>query len=414
MLFSLTLASLRSRKLMASLTVFSVAVSMFVLFSVEHLRTEIKHNFARSVSGVDLIVGARTSPLNLLLYSVFHIGNPSNNLSWQSYQTIQAMQGVAWAIPVSLGDSHQGYAVVGTTEAFFEHFRYANKQPLKLLEGRAFATSEQVVLGFEVAKNLGYQLDQPLIVAHGTGRVSFSHHRQHPFKVVGILHPTGTPLDQSIYLSIDAIQSLHGVAQSAHLAGNHSHSAKRNSSNNSQVSAIFLGLSSKIATLQVQRQINQFNQEPLSAIIPGVALGELWRLMAVFETSLSIISGLILLAAMLGMLTMLLASMHERQREIAVLRALGANAFIIVLLIEVEVLLLTILGCTLGYLCLTAGLYMAEEYLQQAYGLFISPLVLGRNIASYAGLAILLAALLVLGPAIGAYKRSLNKGLITS
>lgn len=414
MLLDLTLASLRARKLMASLTVISVAVSMFVLFSVEHLKTQVKENFARSVSGVDLIVGARTSPLNLLLYSVFHIGNPSNNISWQSYQAIQATEDVAWAIPLSLGDSHQGYSVVGTTEAFFQHFHYADQQPLKFLKGKPFAINQEVVLGFEVAKNLGYGLAAPLIVAHGTGRVSFSHHSQHPFVVAGILAPTGTPVDQSIYLSINAVELMHGATHSTHQGESNPHMLVTEQSNNIQLSAIYLGLASKITTLQVQRQINQFQPEPLTAIMPRVALGELWRIMAVIETSLSIVSSLILLAAMLGMLTMLLASMHERQREIAVLRALGANAFIIVLLIESEVLLLTLIGCGLGYLSLSAGLYLAQDHLLQEYGLFISPLVLDNNIALYTALAILLAAVLALGPAISAYKRSLNQGLIAS
>ncbi|WP_166423001.1 ABC transporter permease [Paraglaciecola sp. 20A4] len=422
MLVRLTLASVMARKLMAGLTVISIAVSMFVLFSVEHLRGEVRQNFERAVSGVDLIVGARTSQLNLLLYSVFHVGSPSSNISWNEYVTLANAKSVKWAIPISLGDSHQGFPVVGTTEDYFTYFRYGNKNALDFALGQSFTQPTDIVLGATVAQTLGYQIGQEVVLAHGSAKVSFTHHKQYPFITVGVLHATGTPIDQSVFVPIKSIDGMHSVHQTSTISrhtsehtGNDTHEddhAQHDTiESDLQVSAIYLGLTSKISTLQVQRVINTDQQAPMSAILPGVALAELWNLMKGVETSLSLVSSLILLAAMLGMLTMLLASIHERQREIAVLRALGANTFLIVLMIECEAIFLALSGCVIGYVMTNVSIWLLADYVQTEYGLLISPLGYSDAVLEYVLLALGLAMLLALVPALSAYRSALSNGL---
>jgi putative ABC transport system permease protein len=459
MLTKLALRSLKARKLMAGLTIFSIAVSMFVLFSVEHLRNEVRANFERAVSGVDIIAGARTSQLNLLLYSVFHIGNPSSNVSWQTYQQLSQNKAVKWAIPISLGDSHEGFPVVGTTKAFFNHFKYADQHAIQFKHGGMFDGLQEMVIGSEVAKALEYPLGHQVVLAHGTGKVSFTKHKQFPFQVVGILTATGTPVDQSVYVPVTAIDAMHTgmttsplrqhISKERTVAGEHEHeftqhaqhiehsqqapseqersidekqahpndsvhfedSVNTGYANGPALSAIFLGLNNKISTLQIQRAINTDQEAPLSAILPGVALAQLWSIMAGVETSLSLVSVLILLAAMLGMLTMLLASMHERQREIAVLRALGANASVIVLMMECEALFLAFSGCILGYMMTNIGIALFADLIQSQFGLVINPLPYSDAIIGYTLLGLGLSALLALGPALSAYKSALNSGL---
>lgn len=422
MLVRLTLASVKARKLMAGLTVFSIAVSMFVLFSVEHLRGEVRQNFERAVSGVDLIVGARTSQLNLLLFSVFHVGSPSSNISWNDYLTLADAKSVKWAIPISLGDSHQGFPVVGTTDQYFTHFRYGNKNAVDFTLGHAFTQPRDMVLGATVAQELGYQLGQEVVLAHGTGKVSFTHHNQFPFIAVGVLEATGTPIDQSVFVPIESIDSMHSVSERRTISRHSSehmnsdiheddHAQHSVIDSNLQLSAVYLGLTSKIATLQVQRAINTDKQAPMSAILPGVALAELWNLMKGVETSLSLVSSLILFAAMLGMLTMLLASIHERQREIAVLRALGANAFLIVLMIECEAIFLALSGCIIGYLMTNVSIWLSADYVQTQYGLLLSPLGYSDAVLQYVLLGLGLAMILALVPAVSAYRRALSNGL---
>jgi putative ABC transport system permease protein len=408
MLCKLVLASLWSRRVMAILTCTSIAISMLVIIGVEHLRAEVKNNFERTVSGVDLIVGSRTSGINLLLFSVFKIGNPSNNIQWNSYQYITNKSQVAWSVPISMGDSHQGFSVIGTTTHYFEYYKYGNKQTISFGQGEPFKRLYEVVLGAGVAKKLGYKLNQSLVMSHGTGNVSFTHHDDHPFKVVGILKPTGTPADQSLYIPLQSIDILH---QTKHVHDELLTEVPLGQKYQPQLSAFLLGTKSKIAVLRLQRDISQYKQEPLSAILPALALRELWQIVGAVEISLRIISWLILTTALICMTTMLLASMKERERELAVLRALGAKAHIIIILIGAEALLLTLLGAFAGYILVTVGLLFSQPLLELHFALYISPYVNLVAVGHFFLIAACGAILLSFIPAIFAYKKSLLSGL---
>jgi putative ABC transport system permease protein len=413
MLFKLLWASVLSRKAMAILTCFSIAISMLVLLSVAHIEVQVRQNFERSVSGVDLIVGSRTSQLNLLLFSIFKMGYPSNNLQGHSFSIISANPMVEWAVPIALGDSHQGYGVVGTTPDYFSHLKYADKQALVFGAGQSFKTNFQVVLGAAAAKALAYTLGDNIVLAHGAGRVSFTHHTEHPFTVVGLLKPTGTPMDRSIYIPIQSVEILHNK-----ISAQHSESADLQTEHEldedphiQQLSAVLVGAKSRIAILSLQREISQFEQEPLTAILPGLVLRELWQMMSVVEISLSVVSILVLFAALIGMTTMLLASMRERRQELSILRALGAKPWLILLLVEAEALLLTLLGCVMGYAMLCLGLILLEPMLLQTYSFNLNPYPDIRLFMAYSLMALLLAMLLALFPAISAYFKSLRSGL---
>jgi putative ABC transport system permease protein len=411
MLLNLTIASMLSRKLVVGLTISSIAVSMFVLFSVDHLKSEIRSNFTRTVSGVDLIVGSRSSQLNLLLYSVFRIGNPSNNLNWQSFQDISEAKEVSWAVPIALGDSHKGFPVIGTTHDYFKHFRYADKMSLVFDKGNGFERLYEVVLGAEVAQRLGYELKDELVISHGTGKHSFTHHDKHPFMVTGILKPSGTPVDQTVFMPFAAIDVIHDGHHSENLLLDDVSLAP---DENASVSAFFIGSKNKFGLLRLQRKINQFKPEALTAIVPGVALMELWKIMGRVEVSLLIISSLILFSALLGMTTMLLVAMNERAREIAVLRALGARPRVIILLVQLEAILLTVIGIGAGYLALNLLLLFSQTYLQQEFGLFIGLLSLNLSVGLYATVALACSVILAFIPALMSYRRSLSQGLSAS
>ncbi|MEH6357834.1 MAG: ABC transporter permease [Pseudomonadales bacterium] len=414
MLIKIAFKSLLNRKVTLSLTVLSIAVSVMLLLGVEHVRKEAKESFGRTVSGVDLIVGARTSQLNLLLYSVFHIGNATNNISWPSYQRLAANPKVAWSIPLSLGDSHRGYRVMGTSDDYFKYFRYGSKQLLGFVKGKPFEGVFDVVLGYEVAQQLRYQLGQKIVLAHGLGKSSFTKHDDKPFRVVGILKPTGTPVDQTLHVSLAGIEAIHlgwqngvktpGLELSAEQALQHDLRPKT-------VTAFMLGLKSKMATFQVQREINKFKKEPLMAILPGVALAELWQMMAGMEKLLLLISALVLIASLLGMSTMLLASMRERIAEMAVLRAVGASPWVIFLLIELEALLIASAGIVFAMLGLWIALVSSQDILSVRFGLFVSANL--WSIETFNLFAVILGAtfMMALIPAVGAYRSSLHVGL---
>ena len=415
-LIRLALASLANRRFTAWLTVFAIALSVCLLLVVERIRTETRSSFASTISGTDLIVGARSGSINLLLYSVFRLGNATNNIRWDSFETIARNPKVKWAIPISLGDSHRGYRVMGTSRAYFEHYQYGRGQALQLAKGQTFADDPfAVVLGAEVAEALHYQLGQQLVLAHGVATISLSKHDDKPFTVVGILKRTGTPVDRTLHISLQGMQALHIDWQNGVPAqGKGRISAEQARSMDLQpqaITAAMLGLNSKIATFSVQRQINEFRGEPLLAILPGVALQELWSLMGSAEKALFVVSLFVVLTGLIGMLTAILTSLNERRREMAILRSVGARPWHIASLLIVEAFALALAGVLLGLALLYLGIALAQGYVQANYGLFLPLAPPSRY--EWTLLGAILAAALLMGalPAWRAYRQSLADGL---
>lgn len=393
----LAIKSLLDRKGSVFLSLLAMSVSIFVLLGVEHIRHQAKESFSNTVSGVDLIVGARTGSLNLLLYSVFRIGNPTNNIRWETFEKISSNKKVKWAIPFSLGDSHKGYRVLGTTTDYFDHFSYGNKRSLQFESGKAFSAVFDVVLGAEVAKKLDYQLGDKLVLAHGVAATSFSMHDDRPFKVVGILAPTGTPVDQTLHVSLNGIEAIHiDWKQGVKMPGSNITVEELEALNlqPKSITAFMVGLNSRMATFRVQRDINNYRGEPLLAILPGVALSELWQMMSILENTLMLVSILVFIAACLGVSAMLLASIRERQKEIHLLRVIGAPPRFLFFLIELEALLITVLSVLLGGALLLGCLMFSRDYLIVKFGLHIDIGIFTPG-SFYLVLSVLIASLVV-------------------
>lgn len=409
MFFRLVRKSLLDRKGSVILTMLAISVSIFVLLGIEHIRQQAKESFGSTVSGTDLIVGARTSDLNLLLYSVFRIGNATNNIRWETYEQIASSPSVQWTIPISLGDSHRGYRVMGTNRGYFEHYNYGSQRALGFRAGSPFDSLFDVVIGSEIAQKLDYGIGDSLVLAHGLGATSFSNHDDTPFSVSGILEPTGTPVDQTLHVSLEAIEAIHvGWQQGVQIPGA-SPSADQLATADLQpasITAFMVGLKSKLTTFRLQREINEYAQEPLLAILPGVTLTELWQSLSTTENTLRLISLLVLIAALLGLSALLLASIRERQREIAVMRMLGASPWFIFLLIEIEAILITLASAVLGAGMLFFTLLLTADQIASRFGLHIDTNFLSANNLLML-LAVLICSLLVcLIPSIAAYRRA--------
>ncbi|EPJ53977.1 MAG: ABC-type antimicrobial peptide transport system permease component [Osedax symbiont Rs2] len=406
----LTWKSINNRRASALLTVFTVAISMLLLLGVERIRTQAKDSFANTISNTDLIVGARSGEVNLLLYSVFRIGNPTNNIDWQSYQQLASEAEVKWSIPISLGDSHRGFRVMGTNTDYFRFYQYGNKQALQFDSGQPFAQLFDTVIGAHVARKLGYTVGSKIITAHGISDKFFPRHDNLPFKVVGILAATGTPVDKTVHLSLAAIEALHSGWNPA---GSTNARKKQQQANfqPEQITAFMLGLKSKIKTFSLQRKINNYPREPLTAIMPGIALHQLWSMMSIAEQALLAISAFVVVAGLLGMLSCLLTSLQERRREMAILRAMGARPKHIFALLVAEATLITAAGISIGVCLLYLLLATAAPVISSRFGINI-------ELASISPHELKLIAIVLFGgmsigliPAFRAYRQSLADGM---
>ncbi len=415
-LLGLAFRSLINRRFAVILTVVTIALSIGLLVLVEQMRSEVRDGFYRSVSGTDLIVGARTAPIQLLLYSVFGIGDATNNISWQTYRELAETSDISWTIPMALGDMHRGYRVMGTSEELFAHFRYGDRQALAFAQGGPFDDLFEVVIGHQVARQLDYVIGDQLVLAHGTGSTALQQHDDHPFTISGILEPTGTPVDQTLYISLAAHRAIHiGWERGTRMPGAEidpdEARDRADELRPDSVTAVLLGLNTRSAVFGLQRRINDFRAEALTAIMPGIALQELWRITGLVEQTLRLVAGMVVLAGLLGMLTVLLTTLNERRREMAMLRANGARPWQIAGLLVFEAGLIAASGIIVGVLLALLVQALAAPWLLATFGLHVAVAWPAGDLWLVLG-GILLAGLAIsLVPALLAYRRTLADGM---
>lgn len=416
-IIALAARSLWARRFTALLTILSIATAVLLFLAVENLRQGARASFERTISGTDLIVGARSSPVNLVLYSVFQIGDPTNNITWETYQDITERPDVAWAVPISLGDTHRGYRVVGTTPEYFDRYKYADNRDVSFKTGQVFDDLFDTVIGAQVALELGYDLGSDITLSHGLGNTSFVNHDKKPFRVVGVLEPTGTPVDRSVYVSVEAVEAIHigwqdgtptpasrGVTQDR---------LRKLELQPETVTALLVGATSRIQTLRLQRDLNTYAEEPLQAVIPGVALSQLWGTVSIVERALAIVSGFVVAVGLIGVLTSILTTLNERRREMAVLRSVGAKGRTIIGLLVSEAALIAFIGAVFGVIFLYILLWVLGPFLEARFSMSAINKAPGLTDVYVVLILTAIAALLGLIPALVALKRSVSDGLST-
>jgi putative ABC transport system permease protein len=412
-LIRLAWQSLLSRRLTVGLTIFAIALSVALFLGVEKVRTGAKTSFADTISGTDLIVGARSGSVQLLLYSVFRVGNATNNISWESYQDIAAREEVAWMVPMSLGDSHRGFRVLGTTTDFFTRYKFRGGRDLAYEAGATFTDLFDTVIGADVAAQLGYEIGDPIVVAHGLA--SFTEHDDKPFRISGILEKTGTPVDRTVFVSLEAIEAIHidwqgGGRSQIRISADE---VRNMDLQPKAVTAALIGTTSRLRIFALQRWINDYSEEPLLAILPGVALGELWQIVGVAERALIGVSAMVVVTSLLGMAAMIFSGLNERRREMAILRAVGARPRTIVALLTTEAALMCICAVLMGLVLLYTGLFAARTYIDREFGLYVQINAPTGQELQVLGYIILAGVVVSLAPALRAYRMSLADGMQT-
>lgn len=486
MLLQLAWQSLMNRRATVLLTMISIACSVMLLLGVERVRQESRQSFLSTVSGTDLVVGARSGGPQLLLQAVFNVGFPTQNLSRSSYLMLAEDPRVSWIIPLSMGDMHRGYRVVGTTTAFRDHYRFARDQGLQLAKGTWFSGDAEAVVGADVARELGYSVGQSMVVSHGAGEISFVHHDEHPFAVSGVLAPTGTPVDRVVLVSLAGVDAMHadfvGAAEHDHdvtdpLAAamaaigepveddhsehdhsdheghdhgehddhaahgdehdehedhaGHDHSAEAHGPAHGEtghvhdehcnhdhgeggtgsLSALLVGLTDRTASLGVQRMINTYDGEALTAVLPGVALQELWSVLGMVERVLLLLGGFVVVVGLLGMLSNLLGTLDQRRREMAILRSVGARPRQLLLLLVGESFWVSAMGALLGLGLLSIAMLIGTPILEAHYGLHFALTWPTTNEWGLLGLIVLTGTLIGVIPGWRASRQSLVDGL---
>ncbi|MFV8259700.1 ABC transporter permease [Bdellovibrio bacteriovorus] len=411
----LAIKSLKNRAFATTLTVISIALSVSLLLTVERAKRAAEEGFTQTISKTDLIVGARSGPLQLILYTVFNMGNATHNISYETYEKVKAHPAIEWTIPYSLGDGHRGFRVVGTTQDFFKHYHYRGDQQVKFAQGKEFADIWDVVVGADVARKLKYSLGDRIVVAHGvTKGEGILQHDDRPFVISGILEPTGTPLDRAVYMSLQGMEALHVDWQDGAAPAMDKVIPREQLTNELKVhtiTAFFVGAKSRIETLKLQREINTYEGEPLLAIIPGATLSELWNGLSYVEGVLRMISWMVVAVGFMAMLIALTTTLNERRREMAILRAVGAKSNQILGLLVFESALLTAVGVALGLVTSWGLIAVLKPWIETEFGLYLVGPWVTRYELMYLIITLVGGTLIGLIPALRAQKLALKDGL---
>jgi putative ABC transport system permease protein len=397
-------------------------VSVLILLGVQQLRHDARQSFTQALSGVDLIVGPRGSASELMLYSVFQVGRPSRNMAHEAYVALRALPQVRWAVPVQLGDTYRGFPVLGTTPELFEVFQTQGER-LQWAQGRPFADPQadagavvEAVLGAQVAARHGLSVGDRLVLTHGRSDGLAPDHADQPFTVVGVLQATGAPIDRNVIISLQGFEALHQGMGAPGLpwlggAGAAPTVAERAALVPRELTAVWVGLHARTEVFSARRGIERLPQDSLMAVLPGVALDELWQVVKLAENALLAIGVLVAVSGMLSVAAVLMVGLSARRKELAVLRALGATPLALLGLVWLEALGVCLLGMLGGLVLHGLGLWALQDLLRTELGIAVQWGWPTAEVAwSLAGL-VLAAWLAASVPALRAYRLSLVDGL---
>jgi len=412
-MISLALASIRARLFPILLVILALTSSMALLLAVDRIKVATQNGFNQSLSGVDLVLGPRGSGIELMLYTVFHLGKPTNNITAETFNDIAQDPRIEWAVPVALGDSHRGYRVISTTDEYFERIKFAGDQTLQFLEGVAFKELNEVVIGSAVADALGYTVGTSIFVTHGSGALG-ELHDDFAFQVTGVLAPTGTPTDQAILVSLEGYELIHlgwtNGSQAISLKSLDIQKIPKERLYPQTITAAYLGLSSKLGLFQVARSINEYSEEAVSAIIPGVALAELWSIVGSVDSVFKLLNWLIIGISLITMMAMTLTALENRTREMTILRALGATPLHLSSMILAEIILISGVSVLLAVGLVRLLTWVSVDLMSEWAGIRIELIWITINELLVLGLIVLAGLIASLIPAGMVYTRSLHRG----
>ncbi|MCG2842054.1 ABC transporter permease [Sandaracinobacter sp. RS1-74] len=366
-IFALTLAYLRDRKLATLLNILLLTLGVATLVLLRIFASQLESRLDRDAQGIDLVVGAKGSPMQLILSGVFHIDAPTGNIPLETLDLLRRQPTVGQAIPLALGDNFRGFRIVGTEAGYLDLYG------AELADGRLFDRPMEAVIGSAVAAGTHAALGQRFTGSHGLGEGGHSH-EDTPFTVVGRLKPTGTVVDRLILTPVESVWNVHGIHHEEHEDGHehapsaeethghhhdhdHDHEARpapaamdsgRQAELKPEVTAILVRYRSALGAVQLPGFINR--QTDLQAAVPAVELARILSLVGIGLDTMRVLALLQMLTAALSIFVALYGSLQKRQGDMALLRVIGASRGQVFGQVLLEGLLLAAAGAILGLL----------------------------------------------------------------
>ncbi len=435
--FKLLLRFLQQRSVATALTMLSVAVGVALTAAILTLRVEAERSFSQKDTGFEIIVGAKGSPLQLVLNTLYHVGAPVGNFPLADCERIQADKRVKSSLPMVFGDNVGGFKVIGTTTDFFTKFEYRKGLQIGMADGKPFTGDFEAVLGAEVAQNLRLKTGDSITVRHGLETNEQGAHDHGKMPIVGTLAATGTAIDKGVYMTMRTVWDTHydeyeearQAAEQALATANGEKKSEAQSDAKAEhskehkeehhehpippefttVTALAVKLKSPVFYDSFTRSVNDGTSA--QAAMPIREIMGLFQIVGNVNGILLGISYLVIIVGAVSIVVAMYTSLNERRREIAILRSLGAHRRSIVGLMLAEAVIIGFVGSVVGLALSRIGLSLAKSALQQQLGAkldfalwysFDAPLLAG---------VLALTALVALLPALNAYRTDVAANL---
>lgn len=416
---ALSLAYLRRRPLNTVLNLLLLAIGVGTIALLLLFSQQLQDRLARDAQGIDMVVGAKGSPMQLILSSVFQIDVPTGNVRIADARPLAENRMIEKAIPLALGDSFRGFRIIGTERS------YADNYGATLAEGRWWHASLEATIGALVAEQTGLQAGASFVGSHGVAGGG-AMHEEHPYRVVGVMAPTGTVLDRVILCSVESVWDVHDIhhgEEAAHEeheeheqeAQGEAHrgeedvtaSVLETGDDDLELTALLIRLRNPIGAAVLPRQINMTT--PMQAALPGYQIARLMKMIGIGIEGFRAFAIVLVVSAGLGIFTALYNALAQRRYDIAVMRALGASRGAVLRQILLESILLAIAGAALGLVLGHAIAELAGAWLWREHQLYLSGLAWVPDEAWLAVMALVLGVVAALLPALQAYRIDISR-----
>ena len=407
-IFKLSIKNIFNKPLSSFISLALLILGIGIISLLLQLNTLIKDQMDNNLRGIDMVVGAKGSPLQLILSSVYHIDSPTGNISLKDAENISKNRMVGSSIKILYGDNYKGFRIVGAEKKFIELYKGVIK------EGKEWNSPYEVLVGSKVYEKLNINLGDNLVSSHGLRETGQSHD-EGTFKVVGLLEPSNSVIDQLIITSPESVWDIHDTHnheddhEHEH-EDNHEHEHEddhENEYDDREITAMLIKFKSPMNIIQFPRQINENTN--LQAAVPSYEISRLFKLFGFGIETLSYLAYLIILVSGFSLFINLFNSMRERKYEMALIRTLGASRFQLSSMIALESLVLTISGFVLGILFSRFGVMFVSSLMEESINYNFSSFKILNEEYWLLVLSILIGIISSLIPAIQVYKMNISK-----
>ena len=427
-IFKLSIKNIISKPLNSILSLALLILGIGIISLLLQLNSLIKTQMDNNLKGIDMVVGAKGSPLQLILSAVYHIDSPTGNISVEDAEEIKNNRMVGSSIDLLYGDNYKGYRIVGTEDKFLDLYN------AKIKDGKKWNAPFEVVVGAKIYSKLNINLDDELISSHGLRETGEAHVNQ-PFKVVGLLEPSNSVVDQLIITSPQSIWDLHDEHdhddedheehhdedheehehdhddedhdEHEHDHDDEDHDEHEHDHDDKEITAMLIKFKSPMNIIQFPRQINENTN--LQAAVPSYEISRLFKLFGFGIETLTYLAYLIILVSGFSLFINLFNSMRERKYEMALIRTLGASRSQLSVMVIFESLILTISGFLLGLLVSRLGVMFVSSLMEESLNYSLSSLYILNEEFWLLGLSILIGLISSLIPAIQVYKMNISE-----